>query len=164
MLLLDERTTLTSADHQTHRRYTFDVPEACDELEIRLRYAPGLLSPGESAPLVAAAVSAQRDELARGVGESLAAAWSAEHSSSVNEISIENLLTISLDDALGTYRGAGHRHADDQRLTLSAYTASPGLIAGPLPAGAWTLTLSAHTVASAQCEVSIQIGAVIASS
>jgi hypothetical protein len=77
---------------------------------------------------------------------------------------IANLLTLSLDDASGTYRGAGHRHSNDQHLALGLTAASPGLVAGPLPPGAWMLTTSAHTLASAQCELSIQIDAESASS
>jgi hypothetical protein len=70
-----------------------------------------------------------------------------------------NLLTVSLDDAEGNYRGAGHRHANDQRLTLSVASASPGLVPGPLPEGAWLLTLSAHAVVSPSVSLSIQVGA-----
>ncbi len=42
--------------------------------------------------------------------------------------------------------------------------ASPGLVIGRLPEGVWTLTLSAHTLVSAYCDVSIQIGAETAAS
>jgi len=77
---------------------------------------------------------------------------------------VPNLLTISLDDAAGAYRGAGHRHHARQDLLVGVAAASPGLVAGPLPAGQWTLTLSAHTLVTPQCDVSIQIGAETASS
>src|SRR5919204_240296 len=77
---------------------------------------------------------------------------------------VPNLLTISLDDARGRYRGAGHRHAPRQEFVVSPRLATPGLVPGPLEAGEWTLTLSAHTLVSPQCEVSIRIGAVTPSS
>jgi hypothetical protein len=54
---------------------------------------------------------------------------------------------------------SGHRHAEDQHLTLGVDSASPGLVAGPLPAGTSTLTLSANMSASDQCDIEIQIGA-----
>jgi hypothetical protein len=76
---------------------------------------------------------------------------------------VANLLTISLDDAEGTYRGAGHRHANDQRLALGLTYASPGLVAGQLPGGSWVLTLSVHTLVSPRVSLSIQIGAEMAS-
>jgi hypothetical protein len=72
---------------------------------------------------------------------------------------VPNLLTISLDDADANYRGAGHRHANDQQLALGLASASPGLVAGALPAGRWVLTLSIHTLVSARVSLRVQIGA-----
>jgi hypothetical protein len=162
--LLDVTETLTPADHQTHRRYRFEVPAAAERIQIHVRYSPKSLSPADSAPLVAATLEAQRVQLAHVVGEVQAREWVAEHSQGSSRVAVANLLTISLDDARGVYRGAGHRHVDDQQLTVARDEASPGLVPGPLPPGSWALTLSAHTVASPQCEVSIQIGAETASS
>ena len=162
--LLDAHETLTPADHQTHRRYVFDVPSDCRELQLHVRYTPKLLAQDESAVLSQAVVVQQGAELAGRVGDTLAARWLANFDSLPERGRIPNLLTVSLDDASGSYRGAGHRHANDQRLALGLTAASPGLVAGPLPPGAWTLTISAHTLVSAQCELSIQIDAEIASS
>lgn len=156
--------TLTPADHQTHRRYVFQVPPACRELKLWVRYAPKHLAEPESSRLAEAAVAAQTSELASRVGAPLAARWLADLGHRVHPGRIANLLTVSLDDAAGTYRGAGHRQANDQHLSLGLTAASPGLVPGPVPAGAWTLTVSAHTLVSPQCELSIQIAAEIASS
>jgi hypothetical protein len=162
--LLDLHEVLTPADHQTHRRYPFDVPRACRELQLRISYAPKRLSEDESALLSRAALVQQAAELAGRVGEPLTARWSADLTKRTEQGCIANLLTASLDDASGTYRGAGHRHASDQQLVLGPAAASPGLVAGPLPPGVWTLVISAHTLVSAQCELSIQIDAEMASS
>jgi len=156
-MLLVRRERLTPADHQTHRHYTFSVPEACTRLNIDVRYSPKFLSAADSRELVKRAVAAQRASLAPRVGHELGEQWAADFEGA--ELIVPNLLTIALDDAAGAYRGAGHRHAQDQHLTLGVDSASPGLVAGPLPAGAWTLTLSAHTIVSDQCDVEIQIGA-----
>jgi len=156
--------TLTPADHQTHRRYVFEVPRECEQLEFWVRYAPKHLTEPESTRLAEAAVMQQTAALAARVGESLAAEWQAGLGRRANQSRLSNLLTVSLDDADGTYRGAGHRQSNDQRLMVGRAAASPGLVAGPLPPGAWTLTISAHTLVSAQCELSIQIGAEMASS
>ena len=94
------------------------------------------------------------------IGAQVAQRWAADFDSA--ELIIPNLVTISVDDAAGVYRGAGHRQNQDQSLTLGLDEASPGLVAGPLPQGEWTLTLTAHTIVSTQCEVRIQIGAVMA--
>lgn len=159
-MVLARTERLSTADHQTHRRYTFDVPRACKGLRIHVRYAPKLVSAAESERLVKAAIAAQTANLATRVGAGLAARWAAEYTGA--DLRVPNLLTISLDDANGSYRGANHRHAEDQELHLGAATASPGLMPGDLPAGEWALTLSAHTLVSPQCDVEIQIGAEIA--
>jgi hypothetical protein len=162
--LLAARETLTPADHQTHKRYPFQVPAHCAELHVRVRYAPKLLPAQESRALAEAALRRQSAALAASVGEALAEQWAANFGHRAESVRVSNLLTISLDDATGTYRGAAHRQAEDQRLSLGLESASPGLVAGSLPAGMWVLTLSAHTLVSERCEVSIQIGAEIASS
>jgi hypothetical protein len=154
---------LTPADHQTHRRYPFQVPSGSRQLDISVRYAPKRLGEQESLVLAQAALARQRSALAARVGEPLAEQWAANYRPTARRARIANLLTISLDDADGVYRGAGHRHAPDQHFVLAAQDASPGLVAGPLRPGQWILTLSAHTLVSDQCELSIQIDAEIAS-
>jgi len=161
-MLLEIRESLAPADHQTHRQYPFSVPADCTRLDLHVRYWPKMTSADESRELVARAVGAQRLELAERVGQLRSDHWAADFEGA--DLRVPNLLTISLDDASGAYRGAGHRHQADQQLTLGYSSASPGLYPGPLPAGDWTLTLTAHTLVSAQCEVEIQIGAEIASS
>jgi hypothetical protein len=162
--LLHAHETLTPDDHQTHRRFLFQVPPGCVELQIRVRYEPKHLTADESTPLVEAALAQQTAELAARVGVERASQWLDDLGQQAKPNRIANLLTVSLDDAAGVYRGAGHRQSNDQRLALGLTAASPGLIAGPLPPGSWTLTISAHTLVSAQCELSIQIDAEIASS
>jgi hypothetical protein len=161
--LLEIRETLTPADHQTHRRYAFVVPVDCLELQLQVHYAPKQLSQKESALLADQALRQQASAFAARVGEPLAARWSADLRQRADTARVSNLLTISLNDAMGAYRGAGHRQSNDQRLILAPQAASPGLVPGPLLAGTWSLTLSAHTLVSPHCEVSIQIGAEIAS-
>ena len=162
--LLDVRERLTPADHQMHRRYWFHVPAGCCELRLTVSYAPKFAPAEDTARLVADARGRQAASLAARVGDRLAERWSADVAAVVPGAPVPNLLTVSLDDASGTYRGAGHRHAPRQSLVLSRDAASPGLVPGPLPAGEWALTLSVHTLVSPQCEVSIQIGAVTPSS
>lgn len=163
---------LTPADHQTHRRYSFEVPVGCAALHMEVRYRPKYLSADASRGLAERALAEQAATLAArldtpaagpdpaGLVERWAAAWAASRA----DRQVANLLTISLDDAEGRYRGAGHRHAAEQHLVLGPERASPGLLPGRLPAGQWQLVLSVHTLASARCDVSIQIGAETASS
>jgi hypothetical protein len=126
-------------------------------------YTPKSLSSEESTTVVADAIAAESTALRSRVGAQLADVWSRQQRQ-LDWGQVRNLLTISVDDAAGAYRGACHREAADQQLIVSPEFASPGLTAGPLPEGTWTLTLSAHTLVSAHCEVSIQIGAETATS
>ncbi|MBV9602789.1 MAG: hypothetical protein JOZ87_38865 [Chloroflexi bacterium] len=159
--LLAVRVVLTRADHQTHRRFSFEVPAACRRLDVQIRYSPKFIATEASDRLVQQAVSGQSEMFASRVGPALAQRWAADFLDA--RLRVPNLVTISLDDATGTYRGAAHRHSPEQELWLRPDQASPGLVAGPLPPGRWTLTLTAHTVVSDQCVVDIQIGAETAS-
>ena len=162
--LLQVHERLTPADHQTHRRYSFHVPHGCEQLRVRVSYRPKMLAAADSAVLLVEARRRQAASLAARIGGRLAERWSTDMAAGVPNAPVPNLLTISLDDASGRYRGAAHRHAPCQELVVGPRLATPGLVAGPLDAGDWTLTLSAHTLVSSQCEVSIQIGAVTPSS
>ncbi len=162
--LFDIHEILTPADHRTHRRYSFQVPPDSSRLELSVRYAPKRLSAHESSALAETALARQAAALATRVGDAMAEQWSADYDPVARRARVSNLLTISLDDADGHYRGAGHRQSNDQHLVIGPDTASPGLVVGALPPGGWTLTVSAHALASDQCELSIQIAAEIASS
>jgi hypothetical protein len=157
--LLDVHTTLTPADHYTHRRFPFDVPPNCSGLHVSVRYGPKRPSPADGLRMAEAALIEQTAQFETQVGDALATAGAADQAEAVRGGRVANLLTITLDDADGVYRGAGHRHSNDQQLSLTQDTASPGLVPGPLPAGTWALTLSAHTLVTPQCAVDIQIGA-----
>src|SRR5712691_154783 len=164
LTLLNLNETLTPDDHQTHRRYAFQVPSDCQGLLVRVMYTPKYASLEESQALAGAALRRQGADLALHLGESLAARWMADLAAAAETARVANLLTISLDDADGAYRGAAHRHAPDQSLAIGPARAAPGLVRGPLPCGTWTLTLSSHTLVSPQVLVAIQIGAEMASS
>jgi hypothetical protein len=163
-VLLTVEETWTRADHQTHRRYPFEVPPGCALLSIRVRYGPKYLDAADSRRIIEHAVRVQATALRPRLG-SLTEPWAAFYVQALpTDLRLGNMLTMSLDDAHGVYRGAGHRQAPDQRWTLGDGECSAGLVPGPLPAGTWRLTLSAHTLVSPTVDVSIQIGAEIASS
>ena len=56
-----------------------------------------------------------------------------------------SLLTLSLFDPRG-FRGAGHRYAPRQTVRLDPAGATPGFLAGPIPAGEWMLEVDVHCV------------------
>ena len=167
---------LTPADHHTHRRLDFEVPSGCVELRLAVRYAPKYVDPAAARRLVERAIAEQGRRLA--TSEALGCAPAKGFAAPSGQLRlvdawartsprprrVPNLVTVSLDDATGAYRGAAHRQAAHQVLFLRPEAASPGLIPGGLPAGTWRLTLSVHTLVSAACAYTIQIGALTASS
>jgi hypothetical protein len=61
---------------------------------------------------------------------------------------VRNLLTLSVFDPR-RFRGAAHRWATSQRIEVGDTGATPGFLAGPLPAGNWQIELDAHEIVSA---------------
>jgi hypothetical protein len=56
-----------------------------------------------------------------------------------------SLLTLSLFDPRG-FRGAGHRYAPRQTVRLAPHAATPGFLAGAVPAGEWVVEVDVHCV------------------
>jgi hypothetical protein len=56
-----------------------------------------------------------------------------------------SLLTLSLFDPRG-FRGAGHRYSPRQTIELGPGAATPGFVAGPIPAGEWMVEVDVHCV------------------
>src|ERR1700716_1847984 len=86
LLTLNER--LTPVDHQTHRRYDFQVPSDCEELRVHVKYTPKHASREESQALSAAALRRQRADLAQRVGDALAASWTADHAAAAESAAV----------------------------------------------------------------------------
>src|SRR5437764_8509655 len=76
--LLDVRETLTPSDHQSHRRFRFQVPAHCAQLDIHVAYSPKHLDEQSSTDLAWSALRSQSKQLAERVGDELAARWSAD--------------------------------------------------------------------------------------
>ncbi|HEY5628667.1 MAG TPA: CehA/McbA family metallohydrolase, partial [Candidatus Limnocylindrales bacterium] len=57
----------------------------------------------------------------------------------------QNILTLSVFGPNG-YRGGAMRSRPDQTVSITASSASPGLVAGPIEPGAWTINVDAHEI------------------
>ena len=58
---------------------------------------------------------------------------------------LSHLITLTLFDPAG-FRGAGHRDGAAHRVHIAAEDATPGYLAGPLPAGEWIVQLDTHRI------------------
>jgi len=56
---------------------------------------------------------------------------------------IQNLVTLSFDEN-GKYRGACHRHPNEQIIVISDKNSTPGIINKPLESGEWQAVLNVH--------------------
>ncbi|PYE48086.1 hypothetical protein HUB98_01960 [Paenibacillus barcinonensis] len=149
MKLLDLQGNLTPQDSKTHIRMPFIVEIECTKLYMSLKYGPKTLE--------------DRDRSIALLKESYNLYILPEHREYAianvdRHLPLKNLITLSLDDTNG-YRGACHRHDDIQELYISSEHASPGLMAGVLPAGTWTVTLSVHCIVTEACTYQLQIWA-----
>ncbi|MBR7060689.1 MAG: hypothetical protein IKI34_03035 [Eubacterium sp.] len=68
---------------------------------------------------------------------------------------IRNLLTLSFDEN-GKYRGACHRHPNEQIIRISSENSTPGIINKEVESGEWNAVLNVH-FAGCEIEYSIEI-------
>lgn len=139
--------TLTALSSKTHITYAFhmDEPAAC--LLFDFTYSPKHLEDREASR-----------ELIVGAIDKYASPSNAEWQKTMWErfLPLQNLLTLSIDDP-SSFRGSAHRHPPNQRHLLAEEKASPGFIAGVLPAGIWKVTLSVHCVVTPTCTYSLVV-------
>src|SRR4051794_20675972 len=62
---------------------------------------------------------------------------------------IQNMLTLTLFAPNG-FRGAGHRGGSTHVVYLTPTEATPGYLAGPLPAGEWIAQIDTHMIMSGE--------------
>ena len=58
---------------------------------------------------------------------------------------LANMLTLTLFDPHG-FRGARHRGGSQHTVVIAATAATPGYLAGPLPAGEWVVQIDTHRI------------------
>ncbi|TCL73312.1 hypothetical protein EDC14_1005174 [Hydrogenispora ethanolica] len=139
--LLRAEGILAPSCNQSHIIYELYLEHPLERLGIDFRYDPKTLEdPAAARRMIEAAL---RRYLPEEEQPPLLADWR-------RYLPLQNLLTLSLDDAAG-FRGCAHRHSPRQRLELSADRAAPGFSAGPIPAGRLRITLSVHALLTASC-------------
>lgn len=137
MIILQAKGKITELNKSLVHR--FDVPDGIGRLVVRFSYSPKILEDREKAIRLV-------KECYEKYGEKIVGR-------PADNLPIKNLVTISVDDN-GTYRGAAHRHVDEQEHIISKDFASPGFIKGEIHSGEWDVVLTVHSVS---CDVDYQI-------
>ena len=132
-------------DSKSNRYIPFTVPEGLKKLYITYSYSPKILEDKEkSYELV-------RENILRDAPEDI------DRYTDYNEfMPLKNLVTVSLDSP-GEFRGAAHRHDENQYHEIGESFASPGFLKGKICAGQWRLSLNIHAVVTDICTCRIKI-------
>lgn len=142
--LLKVRGTLTPSCSRSHVNYVFHLDKDIKTMNISFSYSPKFLDD---------------DVKARHLIEDHLSEYGASDSDKKNwktNLPLKNLLTLSLDGPNG-FKGAAHRQDKEQELTIGEKSASDGLKTGKLEKGKWTVTISAHWVATDECSYQLHM-------
>ena len=132
---------LTPSQSKMNIRFDFEVPVGVKALRVEYKYSPKHVEDKEKSVEMI----------------SLAAKKYGEEINSFDDLlPLSNLVTLSFDDCNG-YRGACHRHPNEQSIYISSEASTPGIINLPITAGMWSVTLNVHFVGSDEVEYSIKI-------
>ena len=132
---------ITPSQSKTNICFDFEVPGGVKALRVEYKYSPKHVEDKEKSVEMI----------------SLAAKKYGEEIKSFDDLlPLSNLVTLSFDDCNG-YRGAGHRHPNEQSIYISSEASTPGIINSPITQGMWIVTLNVHFVGSDEVEYSIII-------
>lgn len=141
MKLFSENGVLTPSQSKTNIRFNFDVPNGVKALRVEYKYSPKHVENMEkSVEMISRAAQKYGEEI----------------NSFDDYIPLSNLVTLSFDDCKG-YRGACHRHPNEQSIFISEKDSTPGIINADISSGMWSVTLNVHFVGSDEVEYSISI-------
>ena len=140
MKVLSVKGTVDEKNSKSNICHSFTVSENAKRLVVKYSYSPKEVDNREKA-LELIAKGLEKYQYQSGNPESF--------------LPINNLLTLSFDEN-GKYRGACHRHPNEQIIVLSGENSTPGIINKPLESGEWNAVLNVH-FAGCEVEYSIEI-------
>ncbi|WP_017473495.1 CehA/McbA family metallohydrolase [Amphibacillus jilinensis] len=144
--LFETTATLSRESTQSHSAFTFFMPIEIDKLVISFDFSPAYLDDDVQAQHIISHALDRYD------------GWNGgDRVSQVDKyLPLKNLLTLSIDDPNG-FRGARHCHLATQKLVWSEEEVSPGMLKGLLPAGLWSITVSAHAIVTPSCTFRLKV-------
>lgn len=144
--LLSVEGRLSPAHEKTNIVHGFLVDEPLSRMDIAFSYTPKVLA--DEARARELIIEGAKRFGGEEAGD-LIAHWR-------RGLPLHNFLSVSLDDP-ERFRGCAHRQPLVQHHLIAGSDASPGFLPGPLPAGRWQITVSAHSVVTDQCDYRIEI-------
>lgn len=140
MKLFSKNGVITPSQSRTNIRFDFEVPNGVKAIRVEYKYSPKHVENREkSVEMISSAAKKYGEEI----------------NSFDDFLPISNLVTLSFDDCNG-YRGACHRHPNEQSIFISNMKSTPGIINAEVCSGMWSVTLNVHFVGD-EVEYSIEI-------
>lgn len=138
MRILSEVGKLYPTDSKTNIVHKFIVPKGVSRLVVRYSYSPKEIEDEEAA----------LKEIAYGLRK-----FNFNVANTSSFLPVRNLVTLSFDEN-GEYRGACHRHPNEQTIIIAEKNSTCGINNSPIKAGEWDVVVNVHYVG---CEVEYKI-------
>lgn len=135
MTVFEKEIRLTKENQKTNITLPFTLDSSAEKLVITYSYSPKIL--------------ADREESIRLIEE-----WT--NTDTEKYLPLKNLVTLSLDSPDG-YRGAAHRHAENQTHIISESFSSNGFLKTKIKKGEWKISLNVHAVVTEYCDCKLKI-------
>lgn len=138
--------TVTPSCSKSHITYVVNIDDKITKLNIDFSYEPKCLDDMEiSKHLIQGCLNTYCTDVNRDNQED----WKAY-------LPLKNLLTLSIDGPDG-FRGAAHRLANHQQISISKESATYGFIKGDMLPGRWVITISVHAVVTEHCTYKLHV-------
>jgi hypothetical protein len=131
---------ITPLDDKTNIKLDFKVPDGIEKLTIKFSYSPKVIDDKTISNKI--------------LNENMKK-YSVDFATAESFLPILNFVTLSFDEN-GEYRGACHRHQNEQVITISSTSSTCGIINRPLKSGDWDVVLNVH-FAGCDIDYSIEI-------
>ncbi|MGQ9631722.1 MAG: CehA/McbA family metallohydrolase [bacterium] len=163
-VLLRQDGSVEREDAKKILRAEFRVPESTDSIEIGFDYFPKLLSDeDQNRRMFSEAVREYLSEYEERTGQRVDGLFGTDTEGFYGRVSpLKNLLTLSVYDSLGRFRGCAHReNAGVPPIHIGTRWASSGFLSlDGLPPGGWRLELEVHAVVTERCDFSLEVFAI----
>lgn len=138
MEILSINGKINPAESKTNIVHKFTVPKGIKKLVVSYSYSPKEVEDQEVA----------LKEIAYGLRK-----FNFDVANVSSFLPVRNLVTLSFDEN-GEYRGACHRHPNEQTILIAEKNSTNGINNSPIKSGEWDVVVNVHYVG---CEVEYRI-------